>query len=499
MPFFQLEDSSLVPFRRQAIASGVYEDEIEGLLWDNLEELTGENLFRVARQPVLPLGRPDVIALDLLGRIVVIEVKRDVDRNQLAQALEYAGWALGAGLDELARKYHGGEASFWDDWKEFTGTDTPTLVHRKPQLVLVARSFEPKTAKALEFLVENGLPVKLLQVAFYADDDGNRFLNVEWENEPETSVGGPAAASASQSPTAATTTLVDFREVTLAEVAELVGTPADLVWVRPKKNERFEAILLAKGVIRLDDGREFRSPSGAAMAAAEVVSYDGWYAWRLGEGGPALNDFRHQIAAASAAPNPSMDQAVSGVAPEEAGANGMLHEPESPLDESFPRPALLDTWVDQLVDVDHLGPIGWEGHSTPQEHALEPCLDWTEEHKALVEKAYLAKWAKHYGPEATCVASWPPTASLWTEGSFFERDADECSEHGLEVTPGCEECDLAEPAFTSVEPAEWHWYVTVEISDLVEGEAEEVESDQFHFMSTKLDPRQVEYSLAPLR
>src|SRR5689334_6824142 len=107
MPFFQLEDSSLVPFRRQAISSGIYEHEIEELLWDNLEELTGENLFRVARQPVLPLGRPDVVALDAQGRVVVIEVKRDVDRNQLAQALEYAGWARNVGLDELAQRYHG--------------------------------------------------------------------------------------------------------------------------------------------------------------------------------------------------------------------------------------------------------------------------------------------------------------------------------------------------------------------------------------------------------
>lgn len=186
MPFFQLEESSLVPFRRQAISSGVYEHEIEELLWDNLEELTGENLFRVARQPVLPLGRPDVVALDVKGRVVVIEVKRDVDRNQLAQALEYAGWARNVGLDELAQRYHGGSAEFWDDWKEFTGTDTPRLVVRKPQLVLIARGFEPSTYQALEFLLDDGLPVQVLKVAFYADEEGRRFLNVEWESEPET-------------------------------------------------------------------------------------------------------------------------------------------------------------------------------------------------------------------------------------------------------------------------------------------------------------------------
>ena len=298
MPFFQLEDSSLVPFRRQAISSGIYEHEIEELLWDNLEELTGENLFRVARQPVLPLGRPDVVALDGQGRVVVIEVKRDVDRSQLAQALEYAGWARNVGLDELAQRYHGGAVEFWEDWKEFTGTDTPRLVVRKPQLVLIARSFEARTYQALEFLIENGLPVQLLKVAFYADDDGRRFLNVEWESEPETTLDAEVPLHVVEGPQDSPGAL-DFREVTLSEVADRVGTPRDLVWTRPRKGERHEATLLENGRIRLANGQEFRSPSGAAMAAAQVVSYDGWYAWRLGDDGPTLNKVRREIAALS--------------------------------------------------------------------------------------------------------------------------------------------------------------------------------------------------------
>jgi len=45
-----------VPHKRQSIASGVYEVEIEQLLWDNLEELTGDDLFRLARQVIPPAG-----------------------------------------------------------------------------------------------------------------------------------------------------------------------------------------------------------------------------------------------------------------------------------------------------------------------------------------------------------------------------------------------------------------------------------------------------------
>jgi len=299
VPIFELDDKSLVPIKRQAINAGVYEAEIEALLWDNLEELTGDNLFRVARQASLPSGGiPDVIALDPTGRVVVIEVKRDVDRHQLAQALEYAGWARNANLDQLAGMYYGGAQSFWEDWKEFTDSSTPVLVQRDPRLVLVARSFNARTFEALEFLLQHKLPVQVLKVAFYVDEVLRRFLNVEWELEPEAAQlapeaeGGVAAAGG-------TIGGLDFREVTLSEVTQTLSTPTTLVWNRPKKGQRYEATLLEGGVIRLGDGREFRSPSGAAMAVAEVVSYDGWYAWRLGDGGPTLNSLRHQLAAGS--------------------------------------------------------------------------------------------------------------------------------------------------------------------------------------------------------
>ncbi|MFZ0161058.1 MAG: hypothetical protein WAL50_18665 [Kineosporiaceae bacterium] len=305
MPIFELDHGSLVPFRRQAIDSGVYEQEIEDLLWDNLEEITGENLFRIARQANLPSGgRPDIIALDQQGRVVVIEVKRDVDRNQLAQALEYAGWARNTNLDELAKLFHAGVEGFWAEWQEFTGTTTPVVVQKDPRLYLVARTFHQRTFEAMEFLLQHRLPVQVLKIAFYMDEGDRRFLHVEWSDEPEYT---PIAAAPSVPVTSVEgvaqelvdTEARDFREVTLAEVAATLATPATLVWVRPKKGERFEATLLANGMIRLASGEDHRSPSGAAMAVADVVSYDGWYAWRLGEGGQTLNDCRRQIAQAS--------------------------------------------------------------------------------------------------------------------------------------------------------------------------------------------------------
>ena len=123
----------------------------------------------------------------------MIEIKRDVHRSQLAQCLEYAGWARAANLDELAALYHGGPSAFFTDWQDFTETNTPVVVNRAPRIVLVARSFEDRTRSALDFLRENGLPVSVVPVAVYEDADRRRFIDVEADHEPNVR---PTAATA---------------------------------------------------------------------------------------------------------------------------------------------------------------------------------------------------------------------------------------------------------------------------------------------------------------
>jgi hypothetical protein len=193
VPLFEIaEPEQIVPFRRLTGGSDLYEREIEDLLWENFEELTGETLFRVARQPgISGAGRPDMVALDHAARVVVIEIKRDVDRGQLAQCLEYAGWARTTNLDEIAGMYHRGPSEFFADWQSFTDSAAPVRIRRSPRLILVARDFHGRTGSAFEFLIENGLPVKLVRVSLYEDQAGRRFIDVEGEHEPEFPAEGP--------------------------------------------------------------------------------------------------------------------------------------------------------------------------------------------------------------------------------------------------------------------------------------------------------------------
>ena len=297
MPLFEIAEGELVPFRRLKGGSDLYEQQIEALVWENVEEFTGETMFPITRQARLPSGGiPDIVALDKSGRVVVFEVKRDVERGQLAQCLEYAGWARKTSLDELAGMYHGGSAAFWASWLDFTETATPVVVNPNPRLMLVAREFQDRTRSAFDFLIENKLPITLIRVTVYEDEDRRRFVDVEGEHEPEFGSGETVEVTIDH-------TKIDGHAIKIPDLLEAgLLVPGDqLRWVRTKKGVTYEAEVTENGAIRLVDGRAFASPSRAAMEAANIPAYDGWYAWTVVRVGKRLNDLRHALNEAAAA------------------------------------------------------------------------------------------------------------------------------------------------------------------------------------------------------
>ncbi|WP_265522877.1 hypothetical protein [Oerskovia flava] len=76
----------------------------------------------------------------------------------------------------------------------------------------------------------------------------------------------------------------------LLALAGAIGAPTRLVWSRPRRGQRFEAVLYPDGFIELTDGARFRHPDAAAVAVSGTHTADGWSVWRLGDGGPSLTD-----------------------------------------------------------------------------------------------------------------------------------------------------------------------------------------------------------------
>lgn len=268
------------------VGDDLYEKDIEDLLWNSLESFVGEDLFPVCRQPKIRTGGiPDVVALDAGGRVVVIEVKRSIERTQLAQCLEYAGWARRASLDELAGLYHRGVAAFFADWQEFTKTSTPLVVNPSPRLVLVAGRFDDRTSDALAFLKESGTPVELVPVTLYRDPDGEQMLHVDTEIEPDTVVVNPAQPER----TSPRQWRLNGRRFEIGDLVEagMISSGEPLIW-RRRDGVSYRAAVTEEGKIRLDDGRVFDTPSAAAMAAADANAVPGWEVWRLPNRGDRL-------------------------------------------------------------------------------------------------------------------------------------------------------------------------------------------------------------------
>ncbi|MGH3278296.1 MAG: hypothetical protein ACRDNW_04070 [Trebonia sp.] len=108
--------------------------------------------------------------------------------------------------------------------------------------------------------------------------------------------------------------LLDGRRVTVLDLLDtgLLAIGDALRFRRPRMGETHRAVVTASGALSLDGGQEFRSPSRAAMVAADMKAVDGWHAWTVAPSGKTLDSLRQQL----------LDQAVSGVPDESADTQG---------------------------------------------------------------------------------------------------------------------------------------------------------------------------------
>ena len=175
---------------------------------------------------------------------------------------------------------------------ECTDTNSPLLVQKPPQLVLVARDFDRRTDAALRYLAENSLPITVLGVTVYQDQEARRFVDIDADHEPDIFQSGGGDSG----PSGAIVHHIDGRPVVVNDLLEagLIKPDTPLTWTRPRIGETYKARVFSTGTIRLDDGRTFSSPSLAAREAAGIVAYNGWNAWKIPDG-RTLSELRTEL------------------------------------------------------------------------------------------------------------------------------------------------------------------------------------------------------------
>jgi CBS domain-containing protein len=91
--------------------------------------------------------------------------------------------------------------------------------------------------------------------------------------------------------------LVNGRRVRILDLidAGLLKPGTELFYRQYSNSIPHQATVTQRGRLRLVDGREFNSPSGAATAVAEVSAVPGWEVWRVGPEGPYIGQLRLQL------------------------------------------------------------------------------------------------------------------------------------------------------------------------------------------------------------
>lgn len=156
------------------------------------------------------------------------------------------------------------------------------------------------------------------------------------------------------------------------------------------------------------------------------------------------------------------------------------------LPEGFPPPALVER---NPLDFRHTDTDGWTGYWPAEDHAQPPQADWTKAHEVLVLWAYQQKWGRSLEKDESYQISWPPEGHLTTEGHVGREEV--CTHHGR---PLCDECEEVTEVTEHITPAEWTWAVTVEKCRFAGGEWARDPVGDFPFMTTLMDPRDVDYS-----
>ncbi|MDT0165951.1 hypothetical protein Q9R32_10310 [Actinotalea sp. AC32] len=307
---------------------------------EQLDALLGEHLLPLrARTP----GRddePHLLAVDASGQPVVVEVVGLLDEEACLRALRHAGRAARLTGDELAALYSAGPERFATHLEAFRRTVpatellTPSL-RWGARLLLVCSAIAPGVVDVLEFLLQRGHQVEVLQVRVTEGPGGGRLVDVvpvgrsavsreqpqlqpvprrprdRREPAPErprpvvvpppfavpvgasgvrgtTSGGIPLQQPPVDAPVTDPYDDEPAPDLVLADLAARLGEVTRLVWARARRGEVHEALLHPDGVVELADGRCFADLHSATYAAGGVA-VDGWRVWRAGhECGPTL-------------------------------------------------------------------------------------------------------------------------------------------------------------------------------------------------------------------
>jgi hypothetical protein len=166
---------------------GLFESDIERWLANEPNLLLPNEQLLVIARSVAGQAMADVLALDSLGRLVIVEIKREwSDRTTVGQLLEYAARLRTSSFDELqsyARRYlNDNKFDLYEAFQKFAeGTKCQREeLGRAHRVFIVAPESDSVLRSIVDWLKSFKVPIEFVPFAVYADINGApRFLQLE--------------------------------------------------------------------------------------------------------------------------------------------------------------------------------------------------------------------------------------------------------------------------------------------------------------------------------
>lgn len=183
MPIFEPDSGRPRLVQPMQPLAGTFLGEVRTLLSEHLPAVVGEPLFAIRARSEMPehADVPELLALDVTGRPVVLEVAQVVDDGAIVDALRHAGAAARLTTADLARAYHPDPTRFSADYAAFRDQvpfARPTELRYGTRLVLVCSEVAAESVDTLAAVRGPGWPVKVLQVGVVRGPDGRRLLDI---------------------------------------------------------------------------------------------------------------------------------------------------------------------------------------------------------------------------------------------------------------------------------------------------------------------------------
>lgn len=179
MPLFEFENGRLVPAQFGRTVGGSLTSDVIEAISRQVLELIGRPLFPITWRSVSHAdgqgADPRLIALDVSGQVVSIEIVDHLDSPLLMASLSRLAQTAALSWSDLAHEYPGDVEGFKAGWLRFRQS-MPPAAGAGPRLILVVGSVDPTIRPALDVLASSGVEVH--EVSLRQMSNGRTFLDV---------------------------------------------------------------------------------------------------------------------------------------------------------------------------------------------------------------------------------------------------------------------------------------------------------------------------------